>query len=328
MYYIKNDSINPYFNHALEEYFLKNFEEECFILWRNEPCILIGRNQNTLAEINPEYVRKNEIKVVRRLTGGGAVFNDLGNINFTFITNLEGLEDSSFRKFAQPVIEALEKLDVRAEFSGRNDITIDGRKFSGNARYYYKKRLLHHGTILFSGNLTNLNDALRIKPIKYRDKAVKSVKNRVTNISEHLAEKMDVLQFRDFLMKSIMDKYGIKSCYDFSEEDYRRIDEIRKNRFESYEWNYGSSPEYAFSNEERFPCGTIEVRTDIRDGSIRNIKFFGDFFGKKEISELELSLCGVKYEKNEIEKILNEINLDDYIQGMRTEDVTEKLLSM
>jgi len=326
MYYIKNDSTNPYFNHSLEEYFIKNFKEECFILWRNEPCILIGRNQNTVSEINVDYVRKNGIKIVRRLTGGGAVFNDLGNINFTFITNIDENADNSFIKFAQPVIDSLNSLGIKAEFSGRNDITVDGKKISGNARYYYRNRLLHHGTLLFSGDLSTLRDALKSKPLKFKGKNIKSVKSRVTNISEHLKADMDVLEFREFLMQNIIKEHNIKSIYTFSEEDYRRIEDIQKNRFETYEWNYGSSPEFSISNEYRFPCGTVEMGLDVKDGVIKKLKIYGDFFGKKDISELEMQLYGIRYMYKPIVSALENTDIDDYIQGMNKKEMIEKLL--
>ena len=188
MLYIYNKNTNPYFNLAAEEYVLKEFQEECFMLWRNEPSIIVGKNQNTLAEINLDYVRQHKIPVVRRLSGGGAVFHDLGNLNFTFIVNEDVSSFSDFKRFTQPIIDVLRKLSVNAEFSGRNDITIDGKKISGNAQYYYKNRILHHGTLLFSSSITDLSAALKVRPVKFEDKGVKSVSKRVTNISEHLKE--------------------------------------------------------------------------------------------------------------------------------------------
>ncbi|MDD4343748.1 MAG: lipoate--protein ligase family protein, partial [Eubacteriales bacterium] len=212
MIYVVNDSDNPFFNHAIEEYIIKNIEEDAFILWRNRPSILIGRNQNTLTEIDYEYVRQEKIDVVRRLSGGGTVFNDLGNINFTFITK-KAQDGSSlsngFEKFAFPVIKALQSLGVNAVFTGRNDITIDEKKFSGNAQYHYKDKTLHHGTLLFSGNLERLAKALKSKPLKLQDKGVKSVRSRVTNISEHLKSPMNVIEFKEYLKKYIMDFHNI-----------------------------------------------------------------------------------------------------------------------
>ena len=188
---IYNKNTNPYFNLACEEYILKEFNEECFMLWRNSPCIVVGKNQNTLSEINKDYVDKNNITIVRRLSGGGAVFHDLGNINFTFISNQKETFND-FKRFTVPIIDALKQLNVNAEFSGRNDLTIDGKKFSGNAQYCYKNRVLHHGTLLFSANVKDISQSLNVKEKKFEGKAVKSVKSRVTNISSHLKSPMKV----------------------------------------------------------------------------------------------------------------------------------------
>ena len=180
---VNNIYTDPYFNMAMEEYFLKNFTENIFILWRNEPAVIVGKHQNSLAEINVDYVTEKGIKVVRRLTGGGAVFHDLGNINFTFIENGS---KPDFQKFTRPILDVLIDLGVDARFEGRNDLTIGGRKFSGNAIAVWKNRTLEHGTLLFSAVMEDLSGALKVNPLKFEDKAVKSTRSRVTNISEHL----------------------------------------------------------------------------------------------------------------------------------------------
>jgi lipoate-protein ligase A len=195
---------DPYFNLAAEEYAMTHFAAECFMLWRNAPAVIVGRHQNTLAEIDADYVRVNDIPVVRRLSGGGAVFHDLGNLNFTFIADSDGRAQVDFRRFTQPILEALQALGVDARFEGRNDLTIDGRKFSGNAEYVSGNRILHHGTLLFAARMADVSAALRPDPAKFADKAVKSVRSRVTNISEHLSQPMTVLAFRDHLMAHVM----------------------------------------------------------------------------------------------------------------------------
>ena len=191
MLLINNTSTNAYFNLAMEEYFLKNTTEDVFMLWRNESAIIVGKNQNTLSEINYEYVKENNIKVVRRQSGGGAVFHDLGNINFTFISCNDN-SFSDFKRFTMPIIECLEDLNIHAEFSGRNDLLIDNQKFSGNAQYNYKNKVMHHGTLLFSSQINDLSSALKVKPSKFEGKGVKSVKSRVTNISNHLKKSMTI----------------------------------------------------------------------------------------------------------------------------------------
>ena len=197
MLLIYNEKTNPYFNLAMEEYFLKNTNEDLFLLWRNESAIVVGKNQNTLSEINYEYIKEHDIKVVRRQSGGGAVFHDLGNLCFTFIA-CNNNSFSDFKRFTMPIVEALKGLGINAEFSGRNDLLIDGQKFSGNAQYNYQNKVMHHGTLLFSSEINDVSAALKVKPIKFEGKSVKSVKSRVTNISEHLKQPMTVLEFKDY----------------------------------------------------------------------------------------------------------------------------------
>jgi len=324
MIYVVNDSDNPFFNHAIEEYILKNKDEDAFILWRNRPSILIGRNQNTLTEIDDDYVRREKIDVVRRLSGGGTVFNDLGNINFTFITKKaqDGTTLSNgFKKFALPVIKALESLGVDAVFTGRNDITIDGKKFSGNAQFHYKDKTLHHGTLLFSGNLERLAKALKSKPLKLQDKGVKSVRSRVTNISEHLDVPMDVLEFKEYLKKYIMDFHNITKEYVLSEKEMTDTLKIQKERFESWEWNYGKSPGYNYSNAKKFPWGTIELIMNIKNGIIEELRIYGDFFGEKSVKELENSIIGKKYNNSELLEELIRMNVDEYIKGASATEI-------
>ena len=321
MLYIRNENTNPYVNHAVEEYFMKNSREECFILWRNVPCILIGRNQNTVSEINIEFVKEHDIRIVRRLSGGGAVFNDLGNINFTFITNKDEDSAINFKKFAQPIINALRDLGIDAEFSGRNDITIEGKKFSGNAQYYWKDRVLHHGTLLFSGNLTDLSAALKTKPLKFEDKSVKSVASRVTNISRHLQQPMDVLEFREFLREHVMKANDIEQVYELTAEDWGAIQQLADARFSTWDWNFGSSPKYNLTNERRFAGGTVELNMEVDKGIIKAVKIYGDFFGECDIAELEQALLGIKHDEGEIRKALTGYEVERYIANTSIDEL-------
>jgi lipoate-protein ligase A len=325
MFYIESISTDPCFNHAIEEYLLKNSQEEFFMLWRSDPCILIGKNQNAFAEINVDYVKANNIKITRRITGGGAVFNDLGNINFTFITNKEKDASIDFEKFAAPIIAALQDLHVDARFSGRNDITIDGKKFSGNAQHVFKNRLLHHGTLLFSGNLTDLSSALKPDPLKFQDKSVKSVASRVTNIGSHLTTPMTVLEFKDFLMQHVMNAYDITQTYQLSQNELAEINKISTEKYASWDWNFGHAPTYSFSNTKKFQGGMVQFNLNIEKGSIKDIKLFGDFFGELDVADLENKLKGIRYteadvqnalEQEEIQKYLNNITKDEFIAGM------------
>ncbi|KUJ90168.1 MAG: lipoyltransferase and lipoate-protein ligase [Thermoanaerobacter thermocopriae] len=323
MLYIYNKNTNPYFNLAAEEYVLKEFQEECFMLWRNEPSIIVGKNQNTLAEINLDYVRQHKIPVVRRLSGGGAVFHDLGNLNFTFIVNEDVSSFSDFRRFTQPIIDVLRKLSINAEFSGRNDITIDGKKISGNAQYYYKNRILHHGTLLFSSSITDLSAALKVRPVKFEDKGVKSVSKRVTNISEHLKEPITIEKFIDLIMNHIREQTDESEMYEFTQEDIQKIEKLVREKYSTWEWNFGTSPDYSFKNEKKFTGGTVEVNLNVEKGIIKDIKIYGDFFGKYDVSEVENLLKGVKHSEEEIKKVLSNIDINDYFANITVDNLIE-----
>ncbi|WP_142413673.1 lipoate--protein ligase [Hathewaya massiliensis] len=323
MLFINHFNTNSYFNHAAEQYVLENFNDECFMLWRNEPCILIGKNQNALAEINMDYIKEKNITVVRRLTGGGAVFNDLGNINFTFIAKNTEDVSSNFRKFTNPLLKALQALGVNAEFSGRNDLVIEGKKFSGNAQYYHKDKVLHHGTLLFSSSMTDLSKALKVNPLKLKDKGVKSVSSRVTNISEHLREPMTVLEFKNYVIDFVMKIYGEKNLYEFNNEDLKVIAKIVEERFSNWDWNFGHSPKYTYSKQKRFKGGTLEISFDVRQGYITKLKFYGDFFFTKDIKELEEKFIQLPHEENAIKEFLNNNNIEEYIKAVEPSDILE-----
>ena len=309
MLLIYNEKTNPFFNLAMEEYFLKNFDEDIFILWRNESSVIVGKNQNTLSEINLNYIKENSIPVVRRQSGGGAVFHDLGNINFTFIANNND-NFSDFKRFTTPIIELLKTLDINAKFSGRNDLLIDGCKFSGNAQYNYKNKVMHHGTLLFSSQISDISNALKVKPIKFEGKSIKSVKARVTNISEHLKVPMDILEFKDLIIDYFKNNKNVivdKSTWD---------------------WNFGHSPKYSLYNELKYPGGNVEFNLNVEGGIIKDIKFFGDFFGKCDISHIENLLLNTKHEEESLKTILNSININDYFLGADTDVLVSGIMGV
>ena len=325
MLLIYNEKTNPYFNLAMEEYLLKNFNEDMFILWRNDKSVIVGKNQNTLSEINLEYIKENSIPVVRRQSGGGAVFHDLGNINFTFISNNnESFND--FKKFTTPIIELLKTLDINAEFSGRNDLLIDGCKFSGNAQYNYKNKVMHHGTLLFSSQISDLSNALKAKPLKFEGKGVKSVKARVTNISDHLKEPMDVLEFKDLIINHLSKTNPNNKYYNLSKLDIENINKLVEEKYSTWDWNFGYSPKYSLYNELKYPGGNVEFNLNVDKGIIKDIKFFGDFFGKCDISHIENLLSNTKHEEESIKNILNSININNYFLGANTDILTSGIM--
>lgn len=317
---IGHQHTNPYFNLATEEYFLKNFTDECFMLWRNGPSIIVGKHQNTSAEINVEYVKKNDIKVVRRLSGGGAVFHDLGNLNFTFIMNGKDQNLIDFHKYTAPIIEVLQQLGIDARFEGRNDITIGGKKFSGNAEHVWKKRILHHGTLLFSSKMADLSEALRVNPKKYTDKAVKSVRSRVTNISEHLKEPLSLEKFTEMIMQHIMQKYDDSVRYELSAADQQKINQLVAEKYSKWEWNFGYSPDYNFKETFKTPGGTIEVNLDVQKGMIRDARIFGDYFNQKPTADIENALRGVPHRAEKIQQALSKFDFNDYFNRVSLEE--------
>jgi lipoate---protein ligase len=325
MLIIQNLSTNPYFNLAAEEYLLKNFDDDVFTLWRNDNAIIVGKHQNALAEINLDYVQQNGVKVVRRLSGGGTVFHDLGNLNFTFITNAKDGDEVKidFKYFTTPIIEALRLLQINAEFSGRNDLLIDGQKFSGNAEHIYhqKKRTLHHGTLLFASKIADLSAALKVNPLKFEDKAVKSVRSRVTNISSHLKNEITVEQFYQLVIDYIANKYEDVKFYEYTVEDLNAIHQLAEEKYKTWEWNFGYSPKYTFKKTTKTMGGFVEVFLYVEKGIIEDVKIYGDFFNAKNIEELEQALIKNQHNKDAISTVLSNFNISEYIHGATLDEL-------
>lgn len=317
---IYNKSTNPYFNLATEEYLFKNKSEDIFMLWRNEPSIIVGKHQNTLSEINYEYVQENNIKVVRRLTGGGAVFHDLGNVNFTFIQTGEDEKMVDFRKYTAPILDVLKKIGIEAKFEGRNDLTIDGKKFSGNAEHVFKNRILHHGTLLFSATINNLTEALKVDETKFQDKAVKSVRSRVTNISEHLQQPLTVEQFIELIYSHIKEMYADAINYELTAEEHDIINKLVQEKYSTWDWNFGYVSNYNFKNKVRTSAGTIELHMDINNGIIEKIKFYGDYFSVLDTEELESKLISVPHRETTIKEAIEGLDIQKYFHNIEKED--------
>jgi lipoate---protein ligase len=322
MLIIKRHNTDPYFNLATEEYVLKNFDDNSFMLWRNAPAIIVGKHQNTLAEINVDYVKKNNIPVVRRLSGGGAVFHDLGNLNFTFIQTGRQETLIDFRKYTEPILEVLQKMGIDAMFEGRNDLTIGGRKFSGNAEHIWKNRVLHHGTLLFSSHMPNLAEALNADPLKFEGKAIKSVRSRVTNISEHLKEKLEVTEFASRIQDYIIEKHPESRIIELSEQDHKNIHELVLSKYNTWEWNFGYSPNYNFRKLIRTEkTGTIEFDLDVHNGIILHIKIFGDYFSKFDTEDIETALTGIAHSEKAIREKLSTFIIEDYFAGLTIDEL-------
>lgn len=326
MLIIKTPSKNPYINIATEEYLLENKAEEIFLLYVNSPSIIVGKFQNTLAEINLPYVRKKDIKVVRRLTGGGAVYHDEGNLNFSFHMPYRGESFSDFKKFTQPIINFLATLHIQAQLSGRNDLIIEDKKFSGNAKFIYKNRkLLQHGTILINSEITELANALKANPLKFKDKATQSVKSRVTNLIEYLPSEISTPDFADKLMDYILQTYPNAKKYELTEKEQNEIEKLANEKYSRWEWNYGKSPNYNFQKKIRAKAGTIEFQLSIKDGIIEDAHIFGDFFALNPIEEIEKLLKNKRHEPDILALALSTVNLEEYFGEVSVKEMIDGL---
>src|SRR5690625_649716 len=325
MKFIDNKGItDPQINLTLEEYVLQNFgEEDTYLLFYvNGPSIIVGRNQNSVEEINTDYVVENGIKVVRRLSGGGAVYHDEGNLNFSFITKDDGDSFQDFAKFTQPVVEALNKIGVPAALEGRNDLVADGRKISGNAMFSTKGRMFSHGTLMFDSEIEHVVSALNVKKEKIESKGIKSIRSRVANISEYLDEQMTMEQFKELILQSIFNVKDVENVprYNLTEKDWENVYQLSKNRYQSWEWNFGKSPAYNKKASHKFSSGLLDVRLDVKKGIIENCKIYGDFFGLGDVEDIEKKLIGVRHERSAVETALKEIDIPYYLGKISKEE--------
>jgi len=326
MYFIEGQSHDPAFNLALEEHLYRSVDEGhpgYFLLWRNAPSIIVGRFQNTAQEVNRSFVEERGINVVRRISGGGAVYHDLGNVNYSFIVPNDEGAPFDFARHARPVIDALAKLGVAAESGGRNDLVIDGRKFSGSAQHMDRRRLLHHGTLLFDSDLSVLEQALNVDEEKFTSKGFKSVRSRVTNILPMLPKPISVSEFIDALRSSLSGT----GTYSLDETHVAAIHRLRDEKYATWEWNWGASPEFTERKVRRFPWGKVEALLNVKEGVIRQARFYGDYFGAENREEIERALEGRLYREDALLKTLEGFPLERSFKGASTEEFLAFLLS-
>lgn len=329
MIYVANDHHDPRVNLAIETYLLQELktEEPILLFYINEPSIIIGRNQNTIEEINLDYVQDKQIHVVRRLSGGGAVYHDFGNLNYSFIMPDDGNSFRDFAKFTQPIIEALHELGVSgAQLKGRNDLVIEDRKFSGNAMYATNGRMFAHGTILFDSEIDEVVNALKVRADKIESKGIKSIRSRVTNIKSFLPEDMQKMTTEDFREAILLKISGVEdkseiNTYELTEKDWEKIHDISKKYYDNWDWNYGKSPAFNLERRKRFPIGSIEIKLNVDEGKITDAKIYGDFFGLGEIKEVEEQLIGTTYEPEALKKVVDQIDVKKYFGAIDNSDL-------
>lgn len=334
MYFVDNKDItDPRINIALETYLVENrlVDEPILLFYINEPSIIIGRNQNTAEEVNQAYIDEKGIHVVRRMSGGGAVYHDFGNFSFCFIKD----DDGSFRdfgKFTQPVIEALHRMGVTgASLQGRNDLLIDGKKFSGNAMYVKNGRMTAHGTILFDADLDAVTHALKPRKEKIESKGIKSVRSRVTNIKPYVSDAykdMTTREFRDSLLLQIfaVDKREDVKEYHLTAEDWKNVYAIRDERFGNWDWNYGNSPKFSLEQRHKFPFGLVEYKVNVENNVIKDIRIFGDFFGLGDIVDVETALTGVKFDLVSVTEVFEQLDVQRYFGNITPQELAQLLV--
>lgn len=336
MYYVKNERNgkeihDPKINLAIEYYLLNEvkLDEPILLFYINDNSIIIGRNQNTYEEVNTAYVEENGVDVVRRFSGGGAVYHDMGVLCFCFITEDDGDSFRDFKKFTSPVIDALHQMGVEdAELKGRNDLVIDGKKFSGNAMYSKNGRMTAHGTLMFDSEIEAVVKALKPKKHKLESKGIKSIRSRVTNIKPFLDDSyqyMNAKDFREQLLLYIYDtdsKENVKE-YVLTEDDWDKIDAFAAEYTANWDWNYGKSPEFDMERSERLSVGTVEVKMNVRKGKIEDIRIYGDFFGLGEIEDVEKELQGIPYTKEAIREAIDKVDVNKYFGKVKTEELVD-----
>lgn len=324
MLIIDSPSSNAYFNIATEEYLLNTYPtEDIFLLYTNAPSIIVGKFQNTLAEINLEYVREKDIKVVRRMSGGGTVYHDLGNLNFSFHTLLGDYDFMDFSRFTEPVLNLLNDLGVPATLHGRNDLLVDGKKFSGNAKLARKGKMIQHGTLLIDSQMDVLSDALKINPMKYVDKATKSNRSRVTNLIDYLPKGTTTADFKQLLIEAMLRNNPNAKIHTLTNEEIQGIEELVKEKYDTWEWNFGFSPNYNFNKSIKIPAAFIQLHLNVNKGVIENVKIFGDFFAEKNIEEFEAKLVNQKHEITALYSLLETIPLTDYFGKVELDEIIE-----
>lgn len=330
MRFVDNRGItDPTLNLALEEYVLRHkpADDDCLLFYINAPSIIIGRNQNTVEEINSAVVDARGITVVRRISGGGAVYHDLGNLNFSFITPFREGRFNRYEHFTRPVVSTLQALGVPAELGGRNDILAGGRKISGNAQFATPSRMFSHGTLLFDSNLDDVTAALQPKPGKVESKGVKSIRSRVANISEFVREPITVGELRERILEEIFgtrDRAAIPSI-EITDEDWEKVHALRAAKYGTRAWNFGENPKCNVQRTKRFPAGEIDARIDVQQDRIAAIRFFGDYMGRLDVAELEQRLTDVAYDRSSIDAVLADVRASDYFGDVANEDVMELL---
>ena len=323
--YFETNATDPAYNLAFEEYILTHFTKgSILILWQNDNAVIIGRNQNTAEEINRQFVTEHGIRVIRRNTGGGAVYHDLGNLNYSFISDADSIDQTATQLFLAPVVDALKGLGLDAAFSGRNDILVSGRKVSGTAQQLSKGRLLLHGTLLFDSNPDMISGALNPDPTKFQSKSIKSVRSRVGNIRQFLQQDMDIHSFWQYLKSKLTG--GNATAPLLCDADLLEIQKLKLEKYDTWDWNYGKSPKFEIQNKHRWTGGLLDVRMSVSGGRISDLHIYGDFLALESITPLEEALTGCQFQKEALSQALNSVCLSQFLGSITKEELLQTIL--
>ena len=324
MRYLVNDCTDACRNMAFDEYVLERLplDEPVFYLWRNAPSVIIGLNQSAYAEVNLPYLESRGIALARRVTGGGAVYHDLQNLNYSIVGRSRDL-NADYPEYLHMVVDALRQLGVPAELSGRNDIMVDGRKCSGYAKRVWKDRLMVHGTLMFDVDLETLQEVLSVPGSKMAASGIASVRSKVANLREYLPQFCDVLALKDALHRILA---GADTEVPMDASKQEAIDRMADEKFRTWDWIYGKSPEAQFRASQKFACGTVEVCWSVRHGLLEDVRFSGDFLGNLPAEGLAARLNGLRYEQNSISAALKGAGVSDYFDGLGPDELTELLI--
>ena len=326
MRYLRNNHTDPYFNMAFDEYCLEQLtiDEPVFFLWQNRPSVIMGANQEVHTEVNLDYLKENNISLVRRVTGGGAVYHDFGNLNYTIVGRSDDLE-RDYPEYTRYMLQALQKLGVQATMSGRNDILVEGRKVSGFAKRVCKNRLMIHGTLMFDVDIDKLTQVLCPPATKLQSKGIASVRSRVANLSEYLPEIPDISLFKQQLERILSNNYTDQEWI-LSPEDIQNIEQLAHDKFERWEWIYGHSPRATLNFSEKLTCGTVHIHLNIAENRITSCKFRGDFIGNLPTNELENALTGLPYDRDSISRFLEQTDISRYLDGVTNAELLRLII--
>lgn len=325
-------------NLATEEYLMNHADisEPLFLVYIQSPCVIIGRNQNAYEELDLNYLRENHITLTRRISGGGAVFDDLGNMSFSFVKKRDEVQFGDYQNVTEPILSALHKMGAtQAQSGGRNDLYINGLKFSGNAMYSKNNRTYSHGTLMYDVDLSVLDRILTVSKEKIASKATPSVKKNVTNVKGYLKPEYQFERTEDFRDQLLCELYGVKSLTEIKDKelaltqaDREAIQKLFDEKYANDAWIFGEAPAFEYNKRTRIASvGIVDVKLNVVHGKISAAKIFGDFFGQQPVEQLSEFLVGKEYRFEAIEKALKQIKVSEYIHNLTNEDFLALLFS-